>query len=114
MISTRIKSMKDHVKVPLWIDDLESFRHWTDRRAFLEVGRIYYYDGVVHVDMSKEQVFTHAQIKIDVGYALVPIVKNGKRGRIFFDSVYVTNESADLSCVPDGVFVSNECLAAKR
>lgn len=114
MVPARKKANEPSVTLPLWVSDLESFRRWSDHRKFPEVGHVYYLDGVVHVDISKEQIFTHAQVKVDVGYTLVPLVKIGKRGRIYFDSVYVTNEDADLSCVPDGVFISSDSVAANR
>src|SRR5205823_5267779 len=81
---------------------------------FPEVGHVYYLDGVVHVDMSKEQLFSYGQVKLTTSVTISGLVRAGKRGRYWADSAYVTNEHADLSCVPDGVFVSFESLAANR
>ena len=64
MVATRKNANEPSVTLPLWVSDLESFRRWSDHRKFPEVGHVYYLDGVVHVDMSKEQ-FTHNQAKGD-------------------------------------------------
>ncbi|MFL5343118.1 MAG: Uma2 family endonuclease [Gemmataceae bacterium] len=96
------------------MNDLESFRRWSDSRRFPEVGHIYYYDGAVHVDMSKEQLYTHGAVKMEYAVVLGNLVKAARSGRLWCDSAYVTHEGADLSCVPDFVFVSWEALRGRR
>jgi Uma2 family endonuclease len=55
--------------------------------------------------MSREQIFTHNQVKNEVAFELTGIGKRTKVGRYFPDGVLLTNPAADLSCQPDGVFV---------
>ena len=114
MVPTRRKANQPSAKIALWVNDLESFRRWSDHRDFPEIGHISYYDGAVHVDMSKEQLFSHGQIKLVTSITLGGLVTTEKRGRIWFDSAYVTNEAADISNKPDGVFVAHKSLAARR
>ena len=51
------------VRIPSWIVDLDSFRRSASSDEFPEAGRICYLCGEVWVDTSKEQVFTHNQVK---------------------------------------------------
>src|SRR5260370_9020435 len=84
-------------KIPTWVSDLESFRRWSDSRRFPEVGRISFYDGAVHVDMSKEQLYTHGQVKTEASYTITSMVKSAKLGRIWIDSAYSPPERPYLS-----------------
>lgn len=54
------------VSVPDWVVDLESFRRWADADDFPETGRIWFLQGEVWVDMSKEQIFTHVGVKTEI------------------------------------------------
>lgn len=101
------------VLVPSWVNDLESFRRWSDHPEFPEIGRITFYDGTVHVDMSKEQVFSHVDVKSETTQVLRAIGKR-KRGRYLSDGVYLTNEEADISNRPDGVYVSFRTIKSGR
>jgi len=46
---------RNRVKIPDWVVDLESFRRWADADDFPKSGRIFWLNGEVGVDMSKEQ-----------------------------------------------------------
>src|SRR5690349_1237863 len=48
-----LDQLTDHVDIPLWVIDLDSFRRWMDSDDFPEEGRINYIKGEVWVDMSK-------------------------------------------------------------
>src|SRR5438105_15892365 len=108
MIAARTHRVIRSVTIPDWVSDLESFRRWSDSRRFPEFGRISFYDGAVHVDMSKEQLFSHVQLKSDMNYTLAGLSKVGQLGRYLGDGAYLSNEVADLSCVPDGLFFSRQ------
>jgi hypothetical protein len=45
----------ESVVIPDGISDLEAFRRWTHSEDFPEAGRIWFLQGQVWVDMSKEQ-----------------------------------------------------------
>lgn len=97
------------VTVPMWIQDLDSFRRWAHSDEFPETGRICYLNGEVWVDMSKEQ-FTHNQIKGEFNSVLMLLAKRTRSGRFFPDGYLLTNFAANLSTNPDGMFVSMESL----
>ncbi len=105
---------RDQVRIPSWVNDLDSFRRWTAAGDFPEKGRIWYHKSEVWVDMSKEQVFTHALVKTEVGYTLTGLTKADRTGIYLVDGAYLTNEAADLSTKADGLYVSNESLRTGR
>src|SRR3954466_2069496 len=96
------------VTIPPEVVDLPSFRRWARTEGFPERGRVCFFQGQVWVDMSREQIFTHNQVKNEVAYELTGLAKRTKLGRYFPDGVLLTNPGADLSCQPDGVFVLGE------
>ncbi len=102
------------VHVPADVVALDSFLHWARSDDFPEDGRICYLAGEVWIDMSKEQVFWHNQVKTEFCAVLASLVKRERLGRFFSDGLRLTHESADLSCVPDGSFVTHEGLMAER
>jgi Uma2 family endonuclease len=105
--------IEDTVCIPDWVEDLESFRRWADMDEFPEDGRICYLDGVVWVDMSKEQIFSHNKVKTEYAFVLAGLAK-ANRGHYFSDGVYVSHEGANLSVKPDGCFVSRKSLRLGR
>src|SRR5690242_2669958 len=102
------------IRVPGWVNDLESFRRWTDDDDFPETGRISYLQGEVWIDMSKEQLFSHNQVKTEFTSVLATFVKAGRLGRYFSDGAYLSNVEADISNQADGAFVSAEALSSRR
>ncbi len=104
----------DTVDIPSGITDLSAFRRWAHSDEFPETGRICFLDGRVWVDMSKEQVFTHNQLKQEFNLVLGGLVKAQRLGRFFPDGVLLTNDRAQLACQPDGTFVSRQSLKSGR
>jgi Uma2 family endonuclease len=100
----------EHVEVPSWVSDLEAFRRWTDDDAFPETGQISFLKGDVWVDMSKEQLFDHNQVKTEFTRVLAGMVRTIQAGRYFSDGAFVSNVDADVSNQPDGVFLSLKSL----
>jgi Uma2 family endonuclease len=98
------------IRVPEWVVDLESFRRWTDDDSFPETGQISYLTGEVWIDMSKEQLFTHNEVKSEINTVLRTMVKAERLGRYFHDGAFLSNTEADISNQPDGIFVSTEAL----
>src|SRR4051794_24876815 len=95
----------EEVRLPEWVVGLQSFRRWADSDEFPEEGRIDYLKGEVWIDMSKEQVFSHNQCKTEFTAVLASLVKAEKLGRYFTDGLRLSNVGADLSAVPDGMFI---------
>lgn len=104
----------DVVRVPAWVTDLEAFRRWTDDDAFPEYGHISFLRGEVEVDMSKEQLFTHNEVKSEINTVLRTLVNAQRLGRYFHDGVFLSNVEADVSNQPDGLFVSTEARREGR
>jgi hypothetical protein len=104
----------DSVVVPDGICNLDAFRRWAHSDDFPEAGRIGVLDGQVWVDMSKEQVFTHNQLKQEFNLVIGGLVKKQRLGRFFPDGLVVTNDRAQLACEPDGGFVSRQTLKSGR
>ncbi len=102
------------VHIPDSLPDLNAFRTWVRSDEFPEVGRICYLAGEVWIDMSKEQFFSHNQIKSEFGRVLSNLAKETGMGRYVPDGMLLTNTEADLSSQPDGAFVSNDYLRIGR
>jgi Uma2 family endonuclease len=106
----RVTLETDQVRLPAWVGDLESFRRWSDDEAFPETGQISFLKGDVWIDMSKEQLFSHNQVKMAIAFVLMGLVITGRKGRYFGDGAYLSNLTADVSNQPDGCFVSTTNL----
>src|SRR5205823_9972930 len=78
----------------------------SDDDAFPETGQLSFLKGDVWVDMSKEQVFDHNQVKTEFTRILAGLVWEIQTDHYFADGVFVSNEDADVSNQPDGTFVS--------
>ncbi len=105
---------EDSVVIPDGISDLEAFRHWAHSEDFPDAGRICFLHGELWIDMSKEQVFTHNQLKQEFNLVLGGLVKASRLGRFFPDGLLVTNDRAQLACQPDGTFVSRQTMKSRR
>jgi Uma2 family endonuclease len=102
------------VDIPDGISDLAAFRRWAHSDDFPQAGRICFLNGRVWVDMSREQVFTHNQLKQEFNLVLGGLVKSERLGRFFPDGLLLTNDLAQLACQPDGTFVSGQALRLGR
>lgn len=98
------------VTIPLWVVDLDSFRRWADSEDFPEKGRFDYIQGKVWIDMSKEQIFTHAVVKNEFNIVLGLLAKTDQRGLYLPDGVLLSNVDVDFAVKPDALFVSNDAL----
>jgi Uma2 family endonuclease len=102
------------VAVPTWVEDLEAFRRWVRSDEVPEKGRISFLYGGVWLDMSKEQAFSHNQVKTQFAMKIGILVEQGRLGRFFGDGMRLSDPEADLSHVPDGIFVSKQSLQTGR
>lgn len=106
-LSSLEDQLVDHVGIPLWVIDLDSFRAWADRNDFPDMGRIDYIKGEVWIDMSKEQIFTHVAVKTEIARVLASLVKAARTGLFFGDGAFVSNVDADIAVNPDAIFISH-------
>ena len=101
------------IEVPPWVEDLESFRRWTETDEFPETGRVCFLRDRLWIDMSKEQAFSHSGLKGEFYRVISGLVKTAKSGLYFPDGMLLTSLEADFSCQPDLMFVSNATLRRK-
>lgn len=102
--------------IPEWVTDIHAFRRWTDQDDFPETGRIWWLDGGVWADMSKEQeqIFSHVRVKTEIAFILTGLAKSGNHGMFFTDGVLLTNFTGDFSGIPDGIFISDQSIADEK
>jgi Uma2 family endonuclease len=113
-MNTVIIDETSKITIPAWVTDVASFRQWADSDEFPQEGRIWFIRGGVWADMSKEQVFSHNQVKKAVAYTLTRVELETESGRFFPDGLRLTNRPAELSGVPDGMYVTFKSLRAGR
>ena len=102
------------VDIPTWVVDLKSFRRWADDEAFPAKSGISYLLDEVWVDLSREHLFLHNDVKTEINTILRTLAKGKGWGRYFSAGAFFSNVEADFSNQPDGMFVSNESLRAGR
>ncbi len=100
--------------IPEWVTSLEAFRRWTDEPDFPEKGNIWWLRGKVWADMSKEQLFSHLDVKSEYISVLRSLVRSRDLGLMWTDGLLLTNVIAGLSGNPDATFISHEALKDGR
>jgi Uma2 family endonuclease len=106
--------IEEKVRVPGWVEDLASFRQWAHSLESPERGNISYLKDEVWVDMSKEQLFSHNQVKAEISSVLTILVKKNRLGLFFPDGILLSDVATDFATGPDGIFVSKESLQTDR
>jgi Uma2 family endonuclease len=92
--------------VPRSINSIDAFRRWLDTDEVPEKARTWFIDGEVWIDMSKEQLDSHATVKGEIQRSIGNVVQEAGTGRVYPDGVLVTNTEAGWSGNPDMVYVS--------
>lgn len=93
---------------------LAGFREWVESDDFPEKLRVTFLGGEIILDMSKEELETHAKVKAEVCRVLANVCHELDTGDLYLDGVLIVNEEADVSNKADGTFVSYESLLAGR
>ncbi len=104
----------DQVRIPAWVNDLESFRRWCRTDDCPERGWVSFLDGEIWVDMDMEQLFFHNRVKTQFTIVLGGLVESEELGYFFSDRVLQSNENANLSTEPDGNFCSFRAIEDGR
>jgi Uma2 family endonuclease len=102
------------VTVPAWVTTLDAFLDWRQSDEVPEEARVCFFNGEPWVDLSMEELYTHAALKGEIAAVLHTIVRREKLGRVFPDGVLLVNRTADLAAEPDSIFVSEASFAAGR
>lgn len=119
--------------VPPWIDDaddesadglpiefppephtLEAFRSWVLSDAVPEKLRVSYLNGRITVDMSKEEILTHAEVKAEIGIVMGSLIRTLDFGKVYINGVLLTDIEADVSNNPDMVAISWPSLESDK
>ncbi len=110
----RILDETQEIAVPGWVTDLESFRRWSDTADFPQDRPVWWLNGEVWIDMTREQVFTHLALKGQFYVCIGGLVRDGQLGLFLPDGLLLSNFAAGISGNPDGTFISGETLQSDR
>ena len=113
-VSCSFHGDSETVRVPMWVNDLESFRRWAVSDEAPEKVPVFFLDGEVWIDMSKQQIFSHLRVKQELLRVLGNVVRESRLGDMIPDGLLLTNVVANLSGNPDGTFISRESFREKR
>jgi Uma2 family endonuclease len=106
--------LNGHIRIPGWVVDLDSFRRWARSEAFPEHGWLSFLDGELWVDLSREQIFSHNQVRGELTLAVGGLIRAADLGYWFTSRAVVSNVAANLSTQPDALFVSWDALRTRR
>jgi Uma2 family endonuclease len=99
-----------NVIVPQQVADLGSFHDWMRSEDFPESGRIDFLAGELWIDMSEEQLFSHVRVKGEFCRVLSNVERERRQGFYLVDGARVSHPEAEVSAVPDGIFILNESV----
>lgn len=102
------------LRLPANLTTLDAFRQWARSDDCPEKVRLAFLDGVLWVDLSMEQFYTHNQVKGRIGSVLDRLVEEFDLGLYAPDGMLLSHPAANLSTMPDGQFVSYEGLRNGR
>jgi Uma2 family endonuclease len=101
------------IRVPVWVQDIESFRRWSLSAEFPDQGEISFLNGLLWVDPSMERDI-HNQIKTQMLIYLGGLVNANRLGRLYSDRMRLVHPEAGLSTEPDGIFATWESFQRQR
>jgi len=93
---------------------LAGFRAWVLSESFPEKLKATFFDGEVFLDMSKEDIRTHAAVKTAVSGTLFILNQEIDFGDLYINGVLITNIAANVSNNPDAVAVFWNSLKSGR
>lgn len=102
--------VEENLQIPEDAFTLEGFLSWAGSDDFPETGRIDYLQGDIAVDMSPEDLYTHAAPKTAIVVSLGKLLVDTDLGEIFIDRTRNTSRFVGLSVEPDVVVVLLESL----
>jgi Uma2 family endonuclease len=95
-------------------ENLARFRAWTTSEAFPEKWRASFFHGEIVLEMSPEETETHNKVKGAVHYTLLNLSRKHRLGTVYVDGVQLSNKAADLSTVPDAIFIKRASFRSGR
>jgi Uma2 family endonuclease len=109
-----IQHEDSNIIVPEWVRNIDSFRRWSDTDDFPQDRPVWWLNGGVWIDMSREQTFTHNLARTEVTVVVGHLVKLLRLGLFLSDGLLLSNFAAAISGNPDATFISNETLRSDR
>jgi hypothetical protein len=106
--------LEEDVRIPADLTDVQAFRRWAVSDDFPPRGRFAFLRDVLWVDLCMEQIFSHNQVKEEMGRILGGLVKSGGLGYFFVDGAFLSHPEVGLSTQPDGLFVRYDTLQKGR
>jgi Uma2 family endonuclease len=100
------------LRIPANAYTLSGFRAWIDSDEFPEKLRATFLNGTILLDMSMEDLTAHNKVKTAVTTRLVALDPDEEVGSYYADGARVTNDEADVSNQPDGVYFTWETVDA--
>jgi Uma2 family endonuclease len=98
------------LRIPRRAHALAEFRRWALSDDVPDKLPLAFLDGEVIVDMSKEEIRSHALVKTECGRSLANVILEINFGHLFINGVLVSNVAANVSNNPDLVAVSFRSL----
>ena len=111
---TVVVAGEPELRVPEDVIDLESFRRWVYSDDFPEKRRVAFLQGEIWVDMKAERLQSHSRLKLTYHTVLNGIIEAEELGLFLPDGALWTNNVADVSNIPDGMFLSWDALESGR
>ena len=105
---------EETLQIPMKAHNLAGFRDWVLADDFPEKLKVMYLNGEVFIDMSKEEIRTHASLKTTIGTTLENLNQKIDFGNLYIDGVRIVNEVAEVSNNPDAVAVFWESLESGK
>jgi Uma2 family endonuclease len=100
--------------LPADITDQDAFRRWARSDECPEKGRFAFLDGILWVDLTVEQIYTHNRVKTEFTWVLSGVERDLGSGEYFSDGMLLSHPGAGLSTVPDGLFVCHASFQSGR
>jgi Uma2 family endonuclease len=109
---TRVEAHWDQgeFSVPGWVIDQETYRRWARSDEFPERGRFAFLNGIIWVDLTMEQLFSHNAITGQFITRLTALNEQEDLGYLFHDGVLISHPGAGVSNEPDACFISYESV----
>lgn len=105
---------EEDLRIPEDAFTFEGFQRWVESEEFPTTGRIDYLGGIVEVDMSPEDIYTHSAVKTAVSARLHFLVAEQDLGDVFIDRTRLGSRFADLSVEPDVIVILGSSLDAGK
>ena len=106
--------IEEDVLIPDWVVDHDSYRHWAKSDEFPTRGRFSFIDGMIWVDRTMEEFFSHNLVKTEYTVVVGQVVRSSPRGYFGSDGNLWTHPAVGISTEPDGLYFSYETLTSGR